>query len=125
MTQLMTTYELAAKQASGRTAELDNALVHQKDALLSLLSSCEDADEYRAFLKTVELLAPVWKATGYSYKLKEVLDRAVNQMYRSKAEAEAMVTHPENSRRPAVKRQFSNEAKCLDNVIATACLMRS
>lgn len=72
---MMTTYELAAKHAQGRTSELDNALVAQKDLVLRKINAAEYADQLQEVLNLVNILAPVWDAVGYGYKTKEVRQR--------------------------------------------------
>ncbi len=55
----MTTYELAQKQVSGNTAEINNALVVQKDHLLSVLSKLDDADDAQKFMDLCSLFLPL------------------------------------------------------------------
>ena len=69
---MMTTYELAAKQASARTASMTNALVEQKDTLLNKIKSATDSVELQAALDLLHLFGNVWRAADYGYKIGEV-----------------------------------------------------
>lgn len=99
------------------SAELDNALVGQKNAILALLNTTEDADGFHDLLDMVELLKPVWLATGYGYKLAEVCDRIATSVCFFRGNARESLEHRENARRPAYRRLLNAELDGLDGVM--------
>ena len=74
----MTTYELAAKQATGRTAEMSNALVSQKEQVELLIKK----GELFAAKRLLDTLHPLWNHLDYGYKGRE-LYRAIRDAARA------------------------------------------
>lgn len=124
MTATMTTYELVAKQAGGRTAEVDNALVGQKDDVRAELNKAEDADEFRKVFDLLRFVNPVWKALDYGYKTIEIANRMVNAMYSKRHDAIDMRDTGCHCR-PAQKRLWQTEVDKLDSLIGEVCLYRA
>jgi hypothetical protein len=121
---MMTTYELARKQASAPSAELLNALLGQREALAAKLARCDGADEFAAALGLLRLFAPVWEACGYGYKVKELAGTAVNLLYRK--ESEAKDVRDNHYRKNSSQWMFwDSEAKKLADLIADFCILRS
>jgi hypothetical protein len=122
-TQSMTTYDLARIQGAGPSAEVENALVGQKDGLLDRLGRCDDADDFAALLAQLAFAAPLWGSLGYGYKVKEIATLAVNRMYARLAEARDV---RDGCRRGTSRRySWDQEVGRLDGLITDACLMRA
>lgn len=90
---MMTTYELAQKQVSGRSAELSNALVKQKDTILSTVNNAQDADDIENAYTMFMFAAPVWIACDYAYKYHEVKERIKQRAEKMIADEEEFLSH--------------------------------
>jgi hypothetical protein len=53
-------------------ANLDNALIGQKDKLLTTINYTSDVDELVGAAKLLNLVAPLWEACEYGYKVREL-----------------------------------------------------
>lgn len=62
-----------------QTAEMLNALVDQKDAILNMVARATDADELRRAYDLLTFAAPVWDAAEYGYKVGEVKAQIVRR----------------------------------------------
>jgi hypothetical protein len=78
----MTTYDLARKQAEGRTDETDNALVGQKNDILAEINDGRILDAARALVFSAQL----WRALGYGYKVLELKRRVLEAAAYAEAE---------------------------------------
>ncbi len=56
-------------------ADLKNALVAQKDALLAEIAKANDADEIAAARRLLGYFTATWTVVGYGYKAVECLHR--------------------------------------------------
>lgn len=54
------------------TADLDNALVNQKNTLLSALNDATDIDDLYNVIDLLDFAAPLWEACEYGYKVREI-----------------------------------------------------
>ena len=89
---MMTSYELAQQQLASphNDAHIVNALVIQKDHLLSLIPTLGDEDDAQQFLDLGILFAPLWKALQYGYKMNEIIDQSIQKMWCKVLDAESM-----------------------------------
>ena len=62
-----------------QAAELENAIVSQKNEILAQLNAAEDAESLELVYKAVRLVSFVWNAIGYGYKAKEICRRIGEQ----------------------------------------------
>ena len=61
-----------------RTAELDNALVAQKNAIIELIDTADELGLAEA-QRQIDLVAGVWNVVHYGYKIKELEERIANR----------------------------------------------
>jgi hypothetical protein len=57
-----------------RTTELDNALLNQKNAIIELIDTADEAGLQEA-QRQLDLVAEVWKVVHYDYKIRELQER--------------------------------------------------
>jgi hypothetical protein len=67
--------EFAGTLAADRSADLDNALVRQKDTLLAAVDLAASAAGLTRAAGLLDFAAPLWQAAGYGYKVPEVAAR--------------------------------------------------
>lgn len=70
------------------TTTLTDALVAQKNELLSTINAADDWELLRRAMRALEFATPVWIACEYGYKVREMKDRIV-------AKAEYMIEQEE------------------------------
>jgi hypothetical protein len=104
-----------------READLDKALMRQKELILDQLWKCETAADYQSFLTTLGLVLPVWHAVDYSYKGKEILKLVIECLQESALKSsEARDTA---GRMRKLRKQWDTEYDKLIGLINTACCM--
>jgi hypothetical protein len=68
--------EFAGTLAADRSADLDNALVRQKDTLLAAVDLAASAAGLTRAAGLLDFAAPLWQAAGYGYKVPVALAAA-------------------------------------------------
>lgn len=101
-----------------RTADLDNALVGQKNVLLELISGALDSDNLLHAHKILMFAAGIWEAVGYGYKVTELVGRIRERAeFIAQAEKNFFYTLPKRHR--TARNLSQKETKKLEDLLAS------
>lgn len=98
-------------------ADITNAIVDQKNALLMLVTHADDAENLEFVARQLVFLADLWNACGYGYKITEIRSAIRQRADKLEIEEQEFLRHCRKN--ASCRRSTEREIVRLKVIIAT------